>query len=125
MAEEWWRTLPRGAVIWLSGDLGAGKTTLAQALAKAAGASRRATSPSFALVHEYPSPEGAIIHVDCYRLRHPDEAPDLDLPELKRRARLLIIEWPEKAGSHAPAPNIHLQLAHGASPDHRKVERVA
>jgi tRNA threonylcarbamoyladenosine biosynthesis protein TsaE len=117
-----WATAPRGGVVWLSGDLGTGKTTFVQALGRAAGAAP-ARSPTYALVHEYPSPEGVIVHVDCYRLKHPDEAVDLDFRVLERRARLLLIEWPERAGRHAPAPDVRITLAHAASPDRRLLER--
>ena len=123
-ASALWGRMPRGTVLWLSGDLGTGKTTFVQALARVAGAAP-ARSPTFALVHEYPAPEGPLIHVDCYRLRHPDEALDLDLAELAARARLLVIEWPERAGRHAPAPDVHLRLAHAGAPDRRHLERVA
>jgi tRNA threonylcarbamoyladenosine biosynthesis protein TsaE len=107
----------------LSGDLGAGKTALVQALARAAGA-EPARSPSFALVHEYPSREGPLIHVDCYRLRRPEEALDLDLAALAAHARLLVIEWPERAGGFAPDPDLHLRLEHVERPDRRAVEQV-
>ena len=80
-ADARWRRLPARSVIWLSGDLGTGKTAFVQALARAAGAAA-ARSPTFALVHRYASPAGAIAHVDCYRLRAPDEALDLDFPLL-------------------------------------------
>jgi tRNA threonylcarbamoyladenosine biosynthesis protein TsaE len=109
-------------VVWLSGELGTGKTTLVQAFARAAKATP-ATSPSFALVHEYPSPEGPLIHVDCYRLCRGEEALDLDFPELSRRARLLLIEWPERSGPWAPEPDLHLELSYGASSDRRRIER--
>ena len=124
-AGELWRGLPQGAVLWLSGEIGTGKTTLVQAIVRAAGATRAARSPTFALVHEYASPEGPILHVDCYRLNEPDEARDLDFRELLRQARLLVIEWPERAGRHAPRPDLHLRLSHVDLPDRRLVERVA
>lgn len=123
-AAGFWRALKPGGVVWLSGDLGAGKTTLVQAIARAAGA-EPARSPSFALVHEYASPEGPLVHVDCYRLRRPQEALDLDLPALAARARLMLIEWPERAGPHAPKPDLHLRLAHVAQPDRRLLEEVS
>jgi tRNA threonylcarbamoyladenosine biosynthesis protein TsaE len=122
-AARWFEALPRGGVLWLSGELGAGKTTLVQALARAAGA-EPARSPSFALVHEYPSPHGPLIHVDCYRLRRPEEALDLDLDALAARARLLVIEWPERAGSYAPPPHLHLALRHATDPERRLVDVV-
>lgn len=122
-ARALWRVLPPGAVVWLSGDLGAGKTAFVQALARAAGADR-ARSPTYTLVHEYRSPAGPLVHVDCYRLRSPDEAADLDFATLSRRARLLVVEWPEKAGAWAPPPDVHLSFSHGARPDRRLLERV-
>lgn len=119
-----WATLPPHAVVWLSGDLGAGKTSFVQAVTRAAGAAP-ARSPTYALVHEYASPEGPIVHVDCYRLRTPADAEDLDLEDLRRQARLLLIEWPERAGVYAPAPDLHLRLHHTARSTHRRLERVA
>jgi tRNA threonylcarbamoyladenosine biosynthesis protein TsaE len=119
-----WATLGRHAVIWLSGELGAGKTAFVQAVTRAARA-QPARSPTYALVHEYASPEGPVIHVDCYRLRTPDEALDLDLGALRRRARLLLIEWPERAGRYAPEPDLHLRLHHVPDPERRHLERVA
>ncbi len=117
-----WRMAPRHGVVWLCGELGAGKTTFVQAVTRAAGAAP-ARSPTYALVHEYPSPEGIIVHVDCYRLTHPDEALDLDFRDLERRARLLLIEWPERAGTHAPPPDVRITLAHARAPDRRLLER--
>ena len=124
VARDLWRDAPRGAVVWLSGELGSGKTTFVQALTQAAGAAP-ARSPTFALVHEYPAPDGPLIHVDCYRLKHPDEALDLDLLGLAARARLLAIEWPERAGPHAPLPHAHFRFAHADRATHRELVRVA
>jgi len=118
-----WQELAPGSVVWLTGELGAGKTTLVQAVTAAAGA-ERARSPSFALVHEYRSPHGVVVHADCYRLREPEEAIDLDFDGLVRQARLLLVEWPEKAGPYAPRPDAHVRLAHADDPEHRLLERV-
>jgi tRNA threonylcarbamoyladenosine biosynthesis protein TsaE len=123
LADRLWHELPTGAVVWLSGDLGAGKTTFAQAVTAVAGA-EPARSPTFALVHEYDSPAGTIAHVDCYRLREPREALDLDFPGLLRRVRLLLLEWPDRAGEFAPPPDMHLAFAHVDRPEQRSVERV-
>ena len=106
-----------------SGDLGSGKTTFVKALARVADAGD-ARSPTFALVHEYSSPSGLVVHVDCYRLRHPDEALDLDFAGALRVARLLLIEWPEHAGAYAPAPDAHLHFTHGERVEKRWVERL-
>jgi tRNA threonylcarbamoyladenosine biosynthesis protein TsaE len=117
-----WRELPPGAVVWLSGELGSGKTTFVQAVARAAGG-QPARSPTFSLIHEYASPEGPLVHVDCYRLRDPAEAIDLDFPGLERDARLLLVEWPERAGLYASPPDLHIRLAHADDPLERILER--
>ena len=112
--------LAPGDVVWLSGDLGAGKTTFVRALVRAAGAARPATSPTYALVHRYAAPRGPLYHVDCYRLKHEAEAWDLDWDALSEG--ILLIEWPEKAGRWAPRPTHRVRLAHTPDPDVRSVE---
>jgi tRNA threonylcarbamoyladenosine biosynthesis protein TsaE len=119
-----WCELPFGFVVWLSGDLGTGKTTFVQALAAAAGV-EAARSPTFSLVHEYEASGGTIFHVDCYRLRTPDEALDLDFPEILKRARLLLIEWPSRAGYLAPPPDMSLTFSHCDDPAVRLLERTS
>ncbi len=118
-----WQESPRGSVVWLTGDLGTGKTTFVQALAKVAGA-EPARSPTFSLVHEYESPTGVIFHVDCYRLRSIDEAIDLDFPEIVRAARMLLIEWPERAGHYTPPPDVTIGFFHTGDQEVRQMERV-
>jgi tRNA threonylcarbamoyladenosine biosynthesis protein TsaE len=63
--------------------------------------------------------------VDCYRLRRPEDVLDLDLAALARRARLLVIEWPERAGDLAPPADLHLRLEHVERLDRRAVEQMA
>ena len=123
LAAELWTELPSGAVLWLSGQVGGGKTTFAQAVLRA-GAGEHARSPTYALVNHYTCPSGIVVHVDCYRLQHPSEAIDLDFQELLRHARLLLVEWPERAGEHAPEPWAHLHFAHADQPHVRLVERI-
>jgi tRNA threonylcarbamoyladenosine biosynthesis protein TsaE len=87
----------RGDVITLSGELGAGKTTLARGLLAALGLESDAPSPTFAIVQTYATPETRIpvAHIDLYRIEHPDEAEELGLDEL-RSDHLLLVEWPER-----------------------------
>jgi tRNA threonylcarbamoyladenosine biosynthesis protein TsaE len=106
------RTLPSRSVVFLEGELGAGKTTLIQALAHGLGVAANATSPTYALVHRYQGTRGPVYHLDCYRLRHPDEAADLDWETLLAEGDALLIEWPEKAGSYLPAATLRLRLSH-------------
>lgn len=113
--------LDPGEVIWLTGELGAGKTTFVQGLVRGLGAPETATSPTYALVHHYDGARGPVYHVDCYRLRRPDEARDLDWDTL-RTGSALLIEWPERAGAWAPRPSRRVTLEHTANPELRKVE---
>ena len=123
LAAQLWSELPHGAVVWLSGDIGGGKTTFARALVGAA-SGEGARSPTFALVNYYESPAGLLIHVDCYRLQNPSEAVELDFPDLQREARLLMIEWPENAGAYVPRPDAHFRFGHIERRDERFVERL-
>ena len=110
--EELGRTLPPGSVVLLEGDLGSGKTTLIQALAHGLGVAANATSPTYALVHRYQGRRGPVYHLDCYRLRHPDEAADLDWETLLAEGDAVLIEWPEKAGDYVPSATLRLRLSH-------------
>jgi len=119
--EELGRSLLSGAVVWLEGDLGAGKTTLARAIARGLGVREDATSPTFGLVHHYAGTRGAVYHVDCYRLRHPDEAAELDWEGLTTGDALLL-EWPDRAGAWAPPPTHRIVLGHLPESDRRSME---
>ncbi len=90
--------VPSGAAVHLVGDLGAGKTTLSRAIAAARGAEPHdVASPSFAIVHEYPLPDGPpIIHIDGYRLSEsPLEWLEIGIDELLAGPGLKLIEWPK------------------------------
>jgi tRNA threonylcarbamoyladenosine biosynthesis protein TsaE len=120
MGERLGRELPFGSVVWLQGPLGAGKTTLVRAIARGRGVPDEATSPTFGLVHHHQGPRGEIYHVDCFRLRHPDEAGDLDWETLAV-SDLLLIEWPERAGVWAPSASVRIGIS-DAGDDLRQLE---
>lgn len=88
-----------GDVILLSGDLGAGKTSLARGFLAALGLAGDAPSPSFAIVQPYAPPEVRmpVLHVDLYRIDDPAEIEELGLDEA-RYDSVLLVEWPERAG---------------------------
>jgi tRNA threonylcarbamoyladenosine biosynthesis protein TsaE len=110
------------AVIGLSGEMGTGKTTLVQAICRGLGARALATSPTYALVHHYEAGPAVVYHVDCYRLKHPDEARDLGFEDMVREGAIILIEWPERAGPWVPPLDRHFRLAHDADPAIRVVE---
>jgi tRNA threonylcarbamoyladenosine biosynthesis protein TsaE len=108
-AEEWSSVTKKlipsitpGSILAVSGDLGAGKTTFIQALAKALGVRRFVPSPTFALMRSYVLPKkvngiSRLVHVDAYRLESEAEILALDLDEeLADGKSLLVIEWPER-----------------------------
>ena len=109
-----------GDVIALSGPLGAGKTSIARGLLAALGLEGEAPSPSFAIVQPYDPPEVRIpvLHVDLYRIEHPDEAEELGLDDA-RGDSLLIVEWPERLGEGAWTDALWLSLE--VAPDSARV----
>jgi tRNA threonylcarbamoyladenosine biosynthesis protein TsaE len=121
LAEQLGRSLTPGEVVWLTGELGAGKTRFVQGLVRGLGITTPVTSPSYALVHRYAGPRGPVYHVDCYRLRRPEEDYDLDWETLATGAALLI-EWPERAGGWAPRPSRRVALSHTPNPELRRVD---
>lgn len=99
-------------VITLAGELGAGKTTLAQAICRGYGVSEEVTSPTFALVHTYRATRSVVHHLDLYRLRSPDELVNLGWDELLAEDALVLIEWPERAGDRIPRDHVPISLQH-------------
>lgn len=118
------RQLSAPAVIGLSGELGSGKTTLVQAICRGLGARALATSPTYALVHHYEAAGQPVYHVDCYRLKSPNEARDLGFEDMARERAIVLIEWPERAGGWAPPLDRHFRLAHDPDPAVRIVEEA-
>lgn len=101
-----------GGVIYLSGELGAGKTTFARAMLAALGVSTRIKSPTYSLVESYAVGELAIHHLDLYRIAAADEVEWLGLRDLGVGNHLLLIEWPERAAGALPKPDLTVRLAH-------------
>lgn len=118
---EWARAygtwLPEGSVIALHGELGAGKTTLVRALCEGLGVhdTDAVTSPTFALMHEYDTARGVVVHADLYRLRSPDDLDQLGWDELTSLAAATLVEWPERAAGRLPAATHHIFLEHVAN----------
>ncbi|MBZ0224021.1 MAG: tRNA (adenosine(37)-N6)-threonylcarbamoyltransferase complex ATPase subunit type 1 TsaE [Dokdonella sp.] len=101
-----------GAVVYLRGELGAGKTTFARALLKALGVGERVKSPTYSLIESYRVGALDIHHLDLYRIADPHELEWLGLADLATPSALLLIEWPERGGDAVPAADIEVCLQH-------------
>jgi tRNA threonylcarbamoyladenosine biosynthesis protein TsaE len=124
-------------VVLLAGDLGSGKTTLAQGIAAGLGVADNVTSPTFTLVRSYPCPvpapaadghsPGALptvrtfIHADLYRLEHTGEVVDLAIAELVEDDAVAVVEWGDVAGPALGGDTLSVLLAPGTDDDERRV----
>jgi tRNA threonylcarbamoyladenosine biosynthesis protein TsaE len=99
-----------GDVVCLSGDLGSGKTTLVQGIARGWGSLDSVSSPTFVLVNVYRRPDQQILHhLDAYRMRSSLEAEDLDL-NLMLEQGPLVMEWPERIASVVPGDRLWVAM---------------
>lgn len=99
-----------GAVVFLRGDLGAGKTTLARGLLRALGVTGPVRSPTYTLVEPYLLEARSVVHMDLYRLADPEEWWTLGLDSYAPDRALWLVEWPERAGGLLPVPALDLRL---------------
>lgn len=97
-----------GMVVFLEGDLGSGKTTLVRALLRRLGHTGPVKSPTYTLVEVYKLSSLYLYHFDFYRFNHPDEFLDAGLDEYFRQGALCFVEWPEKAGTYLPPPDLRV-----------------
>ena len=122
LAEQVAACLPNGGVIALQGELGAGKTTFVQGVARALGITRPVTSPTFTLVGEYPGDRMLLVHMDLYRLRSPDDLLTIGFQEYLDRKALLAVEWPDRAGDLLPPNTIRVTISLTPNPRNRRFE---
>jgi tRNA threonylcarbamoyladenosine biosynthesis protein TsaE len=100
-----------GDLVCLAGDLGSGKTTLAQGIARGWGALDPVTSPTFVLVSEYRRADSAkLYHFDAFRLNGPAEATDLGLEDILAGDGPLVVEWPERVLELLPGDRMWVKL---------------
>jgi tRNA threonylcarbamoyladenosine biosynthesis protein TsaE len=99
-----------GMVIYLCGELGAGKTTLVRGLLRALGVTERVKSPTFSLVEPYTISSLYLYHFDFYRLTRHEEWIEAGLREHFNRDSVCLVEWPEKAGELLPAADVTINM---------------
>jgi tRNA threonylcarbamoyladenosine biosynthesis protein TsaE len=99
-----------GAVLYLQGELGAGKTTCVRSLLRELGVAGLVRSPTYTLVETYILSDLTCVHVDLYRLRTATEVDELGLRDLAVSGCLLLVEWPDKGGAALPPADVELWL---------------
>jgi len=111
------------AVVFLHGELGAGKTTLVRGLLDAAGHSGNVKSPTYTLLEPYNIGRLDVYHFDLYRVNDPQELEFVGIDEIVDGPGLKLFEWPERAGSWLPAPQavVALTVVHETEPASREV----
>jgi tRNA threonylcarbamoyladenosine biosynthesis protein TsaE len=111
LGERIGRLLRAGDVVLLSGELGAGKTVLAQGIARGLGVQDAVKSSSFVIMNEYDGASLRLFHADLYRLEEPAQVAELALDELAARG-VLVVEWPERAEMELPEEHLTVDLAY-------------
>ena len=126
--------LKPGDVVCLEGDLGAGKTTFTQGLAAAMGVPGRVNSPTFCIVQEHRRQSNnqtikqsnnfpaLLVHMDLYRLHGEDDVIAIGWEDYLAEGAILVVEWPERAGSLIPAEAKHVVFTHLGGEEARRIE---
>lgn len=115
LAREFAPALLDGGVVYLRGELGAGKTTFARALLRALGVGERVKSPTYSLLERYTVNGHDAFHLDLYRIADAGELEWLGLDELDAPETLVLVEWPERGRGALPEPDVEVALEHAGA----------
>lgn len=99
-------------LIAITGALGAGKTTLAQAICRGFGVRETVTSPTYAIVQQYEAERSPVYHIDLYRLDDATQLTNIGWDDITAEHALVIVEWPERAGDRLPPDPLHIELGY-------------
>lgn len=122
IAAELASVLPADIALALHGDLGVGKTTFVQGLARGFGVAEPVTSPTFNIYTVHRSPQRTLVHLDAYRIENATQIEDLLLEDFLITPWCLAVEWPDRIAEWLPAQTYHLEL--GIAPDQRHTLRL-
>ncbi len=115
-----WPILPEKCLVYLYGELGAGKTTLIRGLLRAAGYTQVVKSPTYSLVEEYEINGRRVYHFDLFRLKDPEELHWLGIDDYLQQTALCFIEWPQMGAGFLPVADLVINLQQQA--DKRLIE---
>ena len=107
LGEQFAKSLKKGAVVLLKGEMGAGKTVFVKGVARALGITERITSPTYAYMNDY---DGVLYHYDCYRLSSGEDAEGLGLTDYFYADGICIIEWSENIAEVLPQNCIEVKI---------------
>ncbi|MEW6292221.1 MAG: tRNA (adenosine(37)-N6)-threonylcarbamoyltransferase complex ATPase subunit type 1 TsaE [Pseudomonadota bacterium] len=113
------------AVIYLEGDLGAGKTTLVRGLLRKVGAGGTAKSPTYTLVEPYVISGLNLYHFDFYRFNVPEEFLDAGLDEYFSDSGICLVEWPDRARPYLPDADLRIRLVHTGTGRQASIEAAS
>ena len=116
--------LPEKCVVFLKGDLGAGKTTLVRGFMRAAGHSGTVKSPTYNIVEEYQLKQRLFFHFDLYRLNDPEELEWIGIADYLQEQSICFFEWPEKGAGYIGTPDVILSLTPTAKGHVLEIEKM-